>query len=72
MFFIKLLDKQGKENLGSFNNIIIKDLKTLQGVKNRLKTLKSINKLNYSKILIYTFQNVFNENTYKLVYTQEL
>jgi hypothetical protein len=72
MFFIKLLDKQGKENLGSFNNIIIKDLKTLQGVKNRLKTFKSINKLNYSKILIYTFQNVFNENTYKLVYTQEL
>jgi hypothetical protein len=63
-FAVRIED--GKEVLGSDNSMFIKDLKTLSGVKNRVKKAKAINKGTYK---IYRYTNVFDEDTYKLVGT---
>ena len=46
-------------------NYITKDLKTLKGLKNRMKNWSIPGKVN--KIEIYNFTNVYDENTYKLI-----
>lgn len=56
--------ENGKEMLGSDNSIFIKDLKTLSGVKDRIKKVKNLNKGRYK---IFTYTNVFDTDSYKLV-----
>ena len=46
-------------------NYITKDLKTLRGLKNRMKNWSIPGKVD--KIEIYNFTNVYDENTYRLI-----
>lgn len=52
-------DKNGNEPLGTSGRIIITDLKTIKGVKNRCKSLFGDN------FKLFSFSNFYNESTFK-------
>ena len=55
----------GQEGLGTSGRYIDKDLKTLRGVINR-----NIRQRRLNSFTIYTFTNIYDNNTYKKVYQQ--
>lgn len=74
-YFVKIYKKDKKTNeiynpCGCDGSWIINDLKTLRGVKNRiLKNEYLINNKNNVKFEIYSYTNIFNDDTFKLLET---
>jgi phage terminase large subunit-like protein len=54
----------GKEKLGSDGKAIIRDLKTLKGVVNRLE------KYGWKEYRIYSFTNFYDDKTFQLLKTK--
>ena len=69
-FYVKMYRMQGNKlynPCGMDYNYITKDLKTLRGLLNRIKSWSV--PANVEKIEIYTFYDVYRDDSYKLVYT---
>jgi hypothetical protein len=60
----KGVETLGNESAGSEGKHITKDLKTLKGVINRMKSL------NYEHFKVYSFTNFYKNSTFKLLYEQ--
>jgi hypothetical protein len=69
-FVVEFINKQGRHPCGSDWTTIIHDLKTIRGVKNRVKS-GWIHK-DAVKANIYTAFNVYNRDSYKLVSVEEV
>lgn len=65
--YVKFIDAKGNGRLGSEWQRLITDLKTVGGVKNRV--LKGVKPHGATKAEIYSYTNVYDEKTYRLVDT---
>lgn len=73
-FLVEGVTKDGNTLCGTETNIIIRDLKTIRGVVNRLKKfpLKGWMKRGITKIRISSYYSIFKEDTYTLVYENNI
>ena len=72
-FYIKMYNKNGDNPCGcTYNYLSRQELKTVKGMINRInKGYYNIPK-DATKIEIYEYTNVYNEDTYRLVYSKSL
>lgn len=69
MFEIRFIDKDNYRQAGSEHTILIKDLKTLKGVVNRLKKNYYYLPANWFKLVVLSYHqdNIYNEDMHKEV-----
>lgn len=65
-FYAYIPTATGQQPLGTFDQRLIKDLKTTRGAINRLKSVERWNK---SAFVLQTYTHIYDESTYRTVYT---
>jgi hypothetical protein len=66
-YFIVAVDSKGREFLGTQNAKIVKDAKSMVKVNNALKCFNPTKET--KQIKVYSYTNLYNEKTFKLVRT---
>ena len=72
-FYIKMYNKNGDNPCGcAYNYLSRQELKTVKGMINRINRGYYNIPKDATKIEIYEYTNVYNEDTYRLVYSKSL